>query len=271
MGIPRRRRRGDALALDSLRWPTCCKAGRREEEMNHQERMKHVAHVEEELERMICRGELPRGMLPPEHRLASHYGVTRGTLREALLRLVTRGLVVRQQGRQGQVVAAEHAASLENVGMARHAVGSHQLVWRHLLVGYFELKRETTVELLARGCEQGSEKDLSRLGEACFALRDEAKWDKGTRAWVEHEFELLRVAARMANRPGHHLLVQSLQRAFQGMDEAVRPHLVPEAVRAWAEQVLGWVWDRDVEALRKELPPLLQACDERVLGSLWPE
>jgi len=48
-------------------------------------------------------------------------------------------------------------------------------------------------------------------------------------------------------------------------------HLVPEAVRAWAEQVLGWVWDRDVEALRKQLPPLLLACDERVLGSLWPE
>ncbi|HEY0094422.1 MAG TPA: GntR family transcriptional regulator, partial [Archangium sp.] len=121
------------------------------------------------------------------------------------------------------------------------------------------------------GCEQGCEKDLSRLGEACFVLRDEARWDKGTRAWVEHEFELLRVAARVTNRPGDYLLVQSLRRAFQGMDEAVRPHLVSEAVRAWAEQVLGWVWDRDVEALRKELPALLQACDERVLGSLWPE
>jgi DNA-binding FadR family transcriptional regulator len=239
--------------------------------MNHHERMRHVAYVEQELERMIARGEVhPSGTLPPENVLARQYGVARGTLREALLRLVTRGLVVRQQGRQARVVAVEHATSLENLGMVRHALGSRQTVWRHLLVGYFELKRETTVELLVHGCARGSESDLERLGMACFVLRDKARWDQGTREWVEHEFELLRVAALVGNRPGHYLLVQSLERAFQGMAEALRPHLEPEAVRHWSEQALSWLGERDVEALRKELPPLLRACDERVLGSLWP-
>ena len=239
--------------------------------MNHQERMRHVAYVEQELERMMARGEVhPRGTLPPENVLAKNYGVARGTLREALLRLVTRGLVVRQQGRQARMVAVEHAVTLENVGMARHAVGTRQTVWRHLLVGYFELKRETMVELLAHGCTQGSEKDLERLTGACFDVRERARWDEGARAWVGYEFELLRVAARVANRPGHYLLVQSLERAFQGMAEVVRPHLEPQPVRHWAERVWEWLWDRNVESLRKELPPLLQACDERVLGSLWP-
>jgi hypothetical protein len=87
---------------------------------------------------------------------------------------------------------------------------------------------------------------------------------------VAREFELLKEAALAVNRPGDFLLVQSLERAYRGMAETLRPHLLPEAVCHWALQTMYWLGDRDVESLRKELPPLLLACDERVLGSLWP-
>ncbi|HEX8435105.1 GntR family transcriptional regulator [Archangium sp.] len=231
--------------------------------------MRQVTNIEEELERMISRGELPEtGTLPSEQMLARRYGVARGTIREALMRLATRGLIVRHQGRQARAVAFEHVVTLENLGVALHDLErAPPQRWR-LLEGYFELKRETTLELLARCCAHAPPRELERLANACFALRDGARWDDGARHWVEQEFELLRLAAHAADRPGHFLLVQSLERAFRGMAGVVRPLLASDAVRHWAESALPWLTERDVEALRRDLPPLLLACDEHVLGSL---
>jgi DNA-binding FadR family transcriptional regulator len=237
--------------------------------MEHQNRTRRVTNIEEELERIISRGELPKtGTLPSEQMLARRYGVARGTIREALMRLATRGLIVRHQGRQARAVALEQVVTLENLGVALHALGSAHPGRRRLVEGYFELKRETTLELLVRCCEQVSQQELERLADACFSLRDGARWDDGSRRWVEQEFELLRLAARAANRPGHYLLVQSLERAFRGMAGVVRPLLASDAVRRWAEKAVHWLSERDVEALRRDLPPLLLACDEPVLGSL---
>jgi hypothetical protein len=136
------------------------------------------------------------------------------------------------------------------------------------LEGYLELKRETTIELLVRSGEHATEKELVLLSDACFALREAARWDDGSRQWVEQEFELLREAARVADRPGHFLLIQSLERAFRGMSDLLRPLLATEAVRHWSEQAMHWLRMREVEALRGELRPLLLACDEHVLQGL---
>ncbi len=237
--------------------------------MEHQEQTRLVARIEEELERMISREAVhPSGSLPSEEKLARSYGVARGTIREAMLRLSARGLLVQHPGRRARAVALERVVTLESLGVALHDLGSARPERRRLLEGYFELKRETTLELLARCCEHASQQELERLADACFALRDGARWDDGTRRWVEQEFELLRLAASAANRPGHYLLVQSLERAFRGMTGVVRPLLAADAVRQWAERAIPWLTERDVEALRRELPPLLLACEEHVLGSL---
>ncbi|HYH98514.1 GntR family transcriptional regulator, partial [Hyalangium sp.] len=53
-----------------------------------------VAHVEQQLERVIALGLLPeQGLLPSENMLARKYGVSRATARQALQRLAARGLV----------------------------------------------------------------------------------------------------------------------------------------------------------------------------------
>lgn len=237
--------------------------------MEHQERRKAVARIEEELERMISRGELPRsGGLPSERSLARSYDVARGTIREALQRLAARGLVVQRQGRQARGVAIEHAVTLENLGVILQSLGSTRSRQWRLLEGYLELKRETTIDLLVRGGERATETELVILSDACFALREAARWDDGSRDWVEQEFELLRKAAQVADRPGHFLLIQSLQRAFHGMSDLLRPRLATEAVRHWSEQAMHWLRMREVEALRGALRPLLLACDEHVLEGL---
>lgn len=239
--------------------------------MENLERMKLVAHIENELERMVARGAHPQtGILPSERKLARSFGVARGTIREALLRLSARGLVVRRQGTKARAVRLGRAVSLENLGVVLHELERGRTEPLRLLAGYFELKRETTLELLVRGCEHASNDALARVETACFALREGARWDDGSNRWVELEFELLRTAAVAAERPGLFLLVQSLERAFWGMATAVRPLLAAEAVRHWSERAWGWLSDRDGETLRRELPPLLLTGDAHVLERLGP-
>ena len=230
--------------------------------------MGFVAHIEEDLERTISQGRLPAsGFLPSESLLARQYGVSRTTVREALLRLSARGLVVQHPGRKSRAVAMDVAVTLENLSVALHAEGPDHPERRRLLEGYLDLKREMTVELLSVCCEQASERDLESLSDACFMLREEARWKKRS-GWVEREFNLLRLAAIAANRPGHFLLIQSLERSFWGMARRLLPLLDGESICEWAFAAFSALHDRDAQALRRKLPPLLQASDERLLQGL---
>ena len=232
------------------------------------ERMGLVARVEKDLEQVIALGLLPRdGFLPSEQVLARQQGVSRATTREALLRLAARGLVVQHPGRRSRAVPLSQAVTLENLSVVLHARGPADLDGRRLLEGYFALKRDTLVELLASCCERASEEELSRLGTACFVLGGTAPWEPQS-CWAEREFELLRLAALIANRPGHFLLVQSLERSFWGMAGRLLPHVDYEAIRQWSRRASSLLDDRDAQALRRELPSMLLASEEHLLRSL---
>jgi DNA-binding FadR family transcriptional regulator len=235
------------------------------------ERMGLVSRAEMELERMISLDLLPADRsLPSEQKLARCFGVSRATLREALLRLSARGLLVQHPGRKTRARVLDEAVTLESLSVALHAEPqTHPERWR-LLEGFFALKREMTVELLALCCEQASEPDLRRLEEVCFALREAARWSEDSGSWAQHEFALLRLAAHAADRPGHFLLIQSLERSFWGMAGRVLPHMDAEAIQAWALCAFAALAEKDAQALRRELPALLRACDDRLLESLAP-
>jgi len=227
-----------------------------------------VAYVEEQLERDIAQGRLPPcGQFGSEQKLARSYGVSRSTVREALRRLSARGLVVQHPGRKARAVALDESLTLENLGLALYDKRSSES--RRLLEGYFSLKRQVLLELLADCCASASEAALDELGRVCFALWDAARWEPGARC-AQLEFELLRMAARAADRPGHLLLIQSMQRALLGIAQRVLPLLGGESLRQWACCAMDALHGRDTEALQHKLPPLLRACDERVLGRLAP-
>jgi DNA-binding FadR family transcriptional regulator len=234
------------------------------------ERMGLVSHVEGDLERTIVLGLLPKdGSLPSEQLLARRYGVSRATARQALLRLAARGLVVQHPGRRSRAVPLPQAVTLENLSMVLHGESPSHPEGRRLLGGYLALKRETMVELLAACCEQASKEELNQLGVACFSLGQTAPWED-QRRWAEREFELLRLAALIVNRPGQFLLIQSLERSFWAMAGRLLPHLDSEAARQWSRRALQLLDERDVQALRRELPALLQASDEQLLNSVAP-
>ncbi|MBZ4376899.1 FadR/GntR family transcriptional regulator [Corallococcus sp. AS-1-6] len=227
-----------------------------------------VAYVEAQIERDIALGRLhPSGQFGSEAKLARRYEVCRGTIREALRRLAARGLVVQRPGRKTRAVALDESLTLENLGLALHDARSPQTRW--LLEGYFSLKRQVLVELLVDCCSKASDRDLDRLGSTCFGLWNAGRWEPGAPC-AHLEFELLREAARVAARPGHVLLVQSLQRAFLGGAGPLLPLLGGEALRAWATCAREALSERNVRALQHELPALMKACDELVLNAFAP-
>jgi GntR family transcriptional regulator, transcriptional repressor for pyruvate dehydrogenase complex len=227
-----------------------------------------VASVEKQLEQDIVLRRLPHGKLSSERKMARVLGVSRGTVREALRRLGARGLVEQRSGRQARVVTPELSLTLENLGMALHEEGSSEGRW--LLEGYFSLKRQVLVELLVDCCAKGTEEDLRELRLACFRLRDAGRWEESGERCARLEFELLRLAARVADRPGHLLLVQSLQWALWGSAARLLPFMGGRPVGEWACCAMQAIGDRDVEALRQTLPPLLMACDEDLLARFAP-
>ncbi|WP_244982119.1 FadR/GntR family transcriptional regulator [Corallococcus exercitus] len=227
-----------------------------------------VAYVEEQLERDISLGRLPRnGRLASERMMARWYGVSRGTVREALRRLAARGLVVQRSGRQARAVALDESLTLENLGLALHDERSEAC--RRLLEGFFSLKRQVLVELLADCCANASVMEMGPLEDICFQLWDEARWNPGELC-VQLEFDLLRQAAQTVARPGHLLLIQSLQRAFRGISARLLPFMGGESLRQWAICAQHALQERDMQALQHQLPALLKACDERVLDRFAP-
>ncbi|MBN8228526.1 GntR family transcriptional regulator [Corallococcus macrosporus] len=227
-----------------------------------------VAYVEQQIEQDIALGRLPRnGRLASERVMAGWYGVCRGTVREALRRLAARGLVVQHPGRQARAVALDESLTLENLGLALHAARSEE--GRRLLEGFFSLKRQVLVELLADCCANASESEIGRLESVCYALWDAARWHPGERC-AQLEFELLRLAAQVAARPGHLLLIQSLQRAFRGIEARLLPFMGGEVLGQWARFAMHALNERDMQALQHQLPVLLKACDARLLDQVAP-
>jgi DNA-binding FadR family transcriptional regulator len=235
------------------------------------ERMGLVSRIAEDLERVISQGRLPRDRsLPSEQLLSRQYGVSRTTVREALSHLSARGLIVQRPGRRSRAVVLDETVTLENLGVALHGEGPAHPERRRLLEGFFALKRELTVELLAACCEHASKRELDQLKDACFSLRDAARWEADRGRWAAWDFELLRRAARAADRPGHLLLIHSLERSFWGMAGRVLPHLDSASVCRWAECALYALEEKDSQALRRDLLPLLNASDELLLGGREP-
>ncbi|HVG60253.1 MAG TPA: GntR family transcriptional regulator [Hyalangium sp.] len=235
------------------------------------ERLGLVAQLEAELERNISLGLVPEdGTLPSERTLASKYGVSRSTAREALVRLRTRGLVQVRHGRRARAVRMEQVVRLENLGTALLGEGPSHPERKALLAGCLELKRDVTVDLLAACCEKASEEELERVRSACFLLGSEVCWELKRPRWLALEFELLHQAALAAQRPGHLLLIQSLERACRSIAGRVEPYLDSAALYPWAQCAMEALCSKDVKTLRCRLPALLQASDERVLQALAP-
>ncbi len=120
--------------------------------------------VYEQLETMVVEGRLaPGSALPSERDLAQQMGVSRPSLREALLRLESRGLIVGRAG-GGYLVA--------NASQPLLAEPLSQLMSRHskTVDDVLEMREVLEAKAVELAAERATPEDLARLAQALDAL-----------------------------------------------------------------------------------------------------
>jgi GntR family transcriptional regulator, transcriptional repressor for pyruvate dehydrogenase complex len=119
-----------------------------------------------QLETMILEGTLKAGeRLPAERVLAERFGVSRPSLREAIQKLVAKGLLVSRQG-GGNFVAESLGSTFSDPLL--HLLESNPEAQRDLL----EFRHTLEGSCAFYAAQRATELDRQRLGEAFAALQD---------------------------------------------------------------------------------------------------
>ncbi len=197
------------------------------------------------IERKILARELRAGdPLPPETDLAQQFGVHRSTVREALRRLESAGLIKRPVGAKRMVVSRPAASQVAS-GM-RHALVLHDVTF----VAVWEAMMVIEPEVAALAATRRTQADLNALLAAHEAFKTSPKGDPHAVEIVARFFELLGAAARN----------QVLVLAKQSLTRALAPSLarmidsVPQARTRIADaqkKIIASVRDKNVEEARR--------------------
>jgi GntR family transcriptional regulator, transcriptional repressor for pyruvate dehydrogenase complex len=174
------------------------------------EREPAYTRVSSAIEHKILTRALRDGdVLPAETELAQQFRVHRSTVREALRRLESAGLVIRPPGAKRMMVTRPHAAKVAS-GM-RHALVLHDVsfvdVWEAMMV--------IEPEVAALAASRRTQADLDLLAEASEAFKEWTPGKAGAEEVVATFFAILGAASRN----------QVLVLAKQSLAQALAPSL----------------------------------------------
>lgn len=117
------------------------------------------------LERRILEGSLkPGDRLPPERELATEFGVSRPSLREAIQKLASKGMVQSRQGGGTFITAALEASFFDPW---QEMMGSYPNLREDML----EFRRMLEGQAAEWAAERATDADLQRLDQSFHALR----------------------------------------------------------------------------------------------------
>jgi GntR family transcriptional regulator, transcriptional repressor for pyruvate dehydrogenase complex len=207
----------------------------------------------------ILRGDIRAGSdLPGERGLAAELGVSRLTLRSALARLETEGLVHSVHGSGTRVLDFRETAGIDLIGyLAREDLANGTLPVG-LLRDLLELRRMVAVELLGLVTERASDAELDALGAH---LREQAKLLGDRARFVEADLQF----ARLVVRAGHNLALELLYNTVVRLI-AEQPG-IELAFLANAEQTLV-VYQRLLELIAAREPRRVVRMARRILDRL---
>lgn len=153
----------------------------------------------------ILSGRYPPGsLLPPERALATSYGVTRTSLKHALVRLVQTGLLATKHGVGTRVLDHARLRSLELLPELVMADGPG---W---FVEIFETRREIGALVAAKAADRATAEHHVRLTDLVARLRNAADTDEAQLA----ECEVHRVFAEASDNRVYRILVDTLLDAY---------------------------------------------------------
>lgn len=225
--------------------------------------------VARDLEQRILDGEFkPGDRLPAERQLAESLGVSRASLREAIQKLISRGMVVARQG-EGTFVTARlensFAEPWQDMVDAHPSVREDLLEFRHML-------ESKAAELAA---QRASEEDLHQI-EAAFERLEDAFGSDDLERLVDSDLAFHQALAQAAHNAVFNHLTSSLLRVMRAnirlnlsvlmripsaREQLQEQHRVlwagvlardPAAAKAAAERHIDYVRLRLSETLRKE-------------------
>jgi GntR family transcriptional repressor for pyruvate dehydrogenase complex len=151
----------------------------------------------------------PGSYLPPERNLAARYGVTRTSLKHALVRLVETGLLETRHGVGTRVRDYRREAGADLLPILVAEAGPD---W---LGEIFQARREIGALVAARAASHATPGQRERLRELVIEVRSAPSGDAAQRT----ECEVHRTLAAACNNRVYALLVNSLLRAY----DEVRP------------------------------------------------
>ncbi|MEZ4319329.1 MAG: GntR family transcriptional regulator [Myxococcota bacterium] len=211
------------------------------------------------LRQRILDGEFAAGhRLPPERRLSEELGISRLTLRAAIARLQSEGLVQPRQGDGVHVLDYQREAGVE---LLPHLLEHGQL---DLLAPFLQLRRALAAEALAEASVRATDAELDTLDALAGTLAT-----ADGQALRDGNIEFSRRIVELAGNLPMLLLFNTVTRVYRSRPDIAEAMLVdPAAVRASFAAIVQLLRLRDPEAARRAVRAVLEALDAATLRSL---
>lgn len=219
-----------------------------------------VDAIVDRVRRAVLDGEFRAGeTLPPERELAVTLGVSRLTLRAALGRLETEGLVRARQGDGVRVLDLHEDATL---AVLPYIESSRR---DELFRSFLELRRALACEAVALACERACDADLDDLE----ARAERQRLESDDARYIEGDLAFSRRVLLAADNLAMVLLFNTLVPVYKAHPELGRAITKDrEASLAGYALVLGLLRNRDPEGARRSLAAMLALADAQALAHL---
>jgi DNA-binding FadR family transcriptional regulator len=199
--------------------------------------------------------------LPAERKLSSELGISRLTLRAALARLQSEGLVQPRQGDGVRVLAIEAHAGVE---LLPHLLDASRGL--SLLGPFLQLRRALAAEALAEATRRATQDDLAGLEDLARSLQ-EADGDALIDGNLRFSAHIIGLADNLPMR----LLFNTVARVYRSRPEIQTAMLAdPAGVRASFLAIVALMRAGDADAARETVRVVLEALDQATLATLVP-
>ena len=227
----------------------------------------HVARAFEDIAGQIrgelCEGRLRAGdRLPDERELASQFGVSRNTLREALRSLEIAGLITLRKGAAGGAFVKDSNGEVV-VSSLRDMYHLGALTPKQVT----EARIWIESAIVRAACERHAARDIAELS-ANIAAAEQAIRQKDFYARADTHLEFHRILAKATRNPIMQIVMEALIGVMRQFIHKIGPQWDTDYVLASRRRFMRHLGGRDAEAAVEEMERHLKRVNRNYLARL---